>query len=667
LGRGEDFFRAFSAALSTTAAADGSTGAAPRVIGGGPDPWHLHLLAWEYLLPDRRMTRRVDMLEVHSTRWGMKRMELDVSFPNSCLIGEPLPDGPLQRCLIPAAFIPKKPVAVDLEVRDSDNAWVSVPTRRECKLLTEQAVGLIGHHAANLTGQPASDFELGTELRQRIGDVITMEPLKARVSRLHIEKKMQVTAEMSTWLLPLLRRLEDNYLLWAPIEGSPLGDHHISIRRSDRRQGDQVFWPARRVEEDVAVESEAGTIRGRWRPPSKWLFAPSFSAIFARLLLSFGLMPVKFEEETLEAHRFASYHLAMVPPPGVVVREVKSGQIRESQWGEEVPEIEEIGTDVDRTVHGEDTRTGHVHLEMNTNPSWLNSRITFGLRPGTTTLWAMVVVLTCGLLWALRHELDRVLRLASGDSEVEVQIVAAVLLVGPTFAASWSLRSNPTLIRSMVIGAESLLLGSAVVSVAAALVLAGFEPFDWGPVESIDWYASLSYAIAVLIVTGWLQARSWVWWIYRHLLFNTRMNLLATAVFASFAYVAVHFLEDVVVAPAALLLLSGFGLTAVAGNRTSVRLGENSRLPAFWSGLGALVALALAGRELEFFERALSKEEAFRLGEMALAVVGIVAFAMFVASVTREFVRWRRKSKSSTAPQTMDIAGETASAEATST
>jgi hypothetical protein len=613
------------------------------------------------------MTRRVDMLEVHSTRWGMKRMELDVSFPNSCLIGEPLPDGPLQRCLIPAAFIPKEPVAVDLEVRDSDNTWVSVPTRRECKLLTEQAIGLIGDHAAGLTGQPASDFELATELRQRIGDVITVDPLKARISRLHIEKKMQVSAEMAAWLLPLLRRLEDNYLLWAPIEGSPLGDHHISIQRSDRRRGDQVFWPARRVEEDVTVESEAGTIRGRWRPHSKWLYIPSFSAIFARLLLSFGLMPVKFDEEPLEAHRFARYHLAIVPPPGVVVREVKTGQITESQWGKEDPAIEEIGTDVDRTVHGEDTRTGHVHLEMDTNPSWLNSRITFGLRPGTTTLWAMVVVLTCGLLWALRHELDRVLRLAAGDSEVEVQIVAAVLLVGPTFAASWSLRSNPTLIRSMVVGAESLLLGSAVVSVAAALVLAGFRPFGWSAMESIDWYASLSYAIAVLIMTGWLQARSWVWWIYRNLLFNTRMNLLATAMLAGFAYAAVHFLEDVVVVPAVVLLLAGFGLTAVAGNRTSVRLGKNSRLAAFWSGLGALVALALAGRELEFFERTLTKEAAFRFGEVALAVIGLVAFGVFIASVTREFVRWRRNSKSSAVPRTMDVAGKTRPPEPAST
>jgi hypothetical protein len=620
---------------------------APRVVGGGPDPWHLHLLAWEYLLPGRRMTRRVDTLEVHSPRWGMKRMELDVSFPNSCQTGDAQPDA-LERCLIPAVFVPKQPVAVDLEVRDSDGAWVSVPTRRECKLLTEQAIELVGRRAAQLLSRPQADFELDDELRQRVGDVITMEPLKARVSRLHIDEKMNLREETREWLLPLLRRLEDNYLLWAPIEGSPLGDHHLSIRRSDRRQGERLFWPLRLFPDDVEVESRAGTIYGNWRPPSKWIFVPSPAAIFGRLLLTFGLMPIKFDEETLEAHRFASYHLAMVPPKGLVVREVRSGQISESEWEEKKPDIEEMKTDVDRTVHGEDTRTGHVHLEMDRNPSWLNSRITIGLRPGTTTLWAMVVVLTCGLLWVLRQGLDRLLGLEAGGAppEIDIQITAAVLLVGPTFAASWSLRNNPTLIRSMVGGAEGLLFCSAVVSVAAALVLAGFVPFKWEAGKAIDWYASVGYAVAVLIMTGWLQARSVVWVIYRHVLRNTTMNLLATALFCGLAFFTVRTLEEVPVLPMGLLLFAGFALTAVAGNRTSVGLGENSRLAAFWTGLGALVSLALAGRELEFFDLVLSRDNALHYGGLALAVVGGIALAGFLINAGREFVQYLRNDES---------------------
>lgn len=614
-------------------------GPPPRIIGGGPDPWHLHLLAWEYLLPGRRMTRRVDTLEVHSTRWGMKRMELDVSFPTSCLTAKSGPDGPPQRCLIPAAFIPKQPVAVDLEVKGADKAWVSVPTRRECRLLTEQAIELIADHAAALTGAAPADFELGPELRQRIGDVVTMEPLRARISRLHIERKMGLGEGTSAWLLPLLRRLEDNYLLWAPIEGSPLGDHHLSIQRSDRRNGEQFFWPARFFATNLTVESDAGPIEGSWRPPSKWLYIPSPSSIFARLLLSFGLMPVKFDEETLEAHRFASYHLAMIPPPGLVVREVKMGQISESEWGEPAPAIKELSTDLDRTVHGEDTRTGHVHLEMDRNPSWLNSRITIGLRPGTTTLWAMVVVLTCGLLWALRHELGRVLGLDGGKSEIiEVQITAAVLLVGPTFAASWTLRNNPTLIRSMVLGAESLLLASAIVSVAAALVLAGFKPFGWEPLTAIEWYAAITYAIAVLIVTGWLQARSLVWQIYRRILSSTMMNMLATALFCAVGAMGLRLLDGSA-APASALMAAGFALTAVAGNRTSVGLGKNSRLAAFWTGLGALVSLTLAGRELEFFANILSDVDVFHYGEQILALIGGVALLAFIVSGSRKIVR----------------------------
>jgi hypothetical protein len=299
---------------------------------------------------------------------------------------------------------------------------------------------------------------------------------------------------------------------------------------------------------------------------------------------------------------------------------------------------------MDRTVHGKDTRTGHVHLEMDRNPSRLNSRITIGLRPGTTTLWAMVVVLTCGLLWALRHELERILGLAGTAPEViEVQITAAVLLVGPTFAASWTLRNNPTLIRSMVVGAEGLLFSSAIVSVAAALVLAGFKPFGWEPLTAIEWYASASYAIAVLIVTGWLQARSWVWQIYRRILSSTMMNMLATALFCAIAVFAVRTLDGIEV-PAAVLMAAGFALTAVAGNRTSVGLGENSRLAAFWTGLGALVSLALAGRELGFFDNVLSDADAFHYGEQALVLVGGVALLVFIGSASREIVQyWRRK------------------------
>jgi hypothetical protein len=602
------------------------------------------------------MTRRVDMLEVHSTRWGMKRMELDVSIPSSCLTREAAPDGPPERCLIPAALIPKQPVAVDLEVRNSDGDWVSVPTRRECKLLTEQAIELIEKLGGGLTGLPCADFHLSTELRRRIGDVITMDPLRARITRLHIQKKMELREETRDWLLPLLRRLEDNYLLWAPIEGSPLGDHHISIQRSDRRRAEQFFWPLRLFNETVVVESEAGRIEGHWKPPSRWLYVPSPSAIFARLLMSFGLMPIKFDEETLEAHRFASYHLAMVPPSGLVVREVRTGEIPETEWEETNPRPHELGTDFDRTVHGDDTRTGHVHLEMDSNPSKLNSRITIGLRPGTTTLWAMVVVLTCGLLWALRHELERILG-ASNFEAIEVQIVAAVLLVGPTFAASWSLRSNQTLIRSMVVGAQGLLLGSAVLSVAAALVLAGFEPFSWPPEKAIDWYASLSYAVAVLITTGWLQARSLVWLVYRRVLFNTTLNLLATAIFAGIGFWAVRDLDGIPVAPAAVLLSAGFALTAVAGNRVSVRLGENSRLAAFWAGLGALICLALAGRDLEFFDRVTTQADAFRDGEVALLLVAVVALVVFSVQLARKIVqRWRNR-QSSAPSQPLQIAG----------
>lgn len=646
MGKGLDLVRevgdAFARSRGTPLELHGTANGADSV---GEEPWHWHPIAWEYLLPDRPMTRRIDTLEVHSARWGRKVMELDVSFPKSCVMFDGDPDGPDERCMVPAALIPEEPVAVDLEVRDASDSLVSVPTRRECKELTERAMSLISKQAASLLERPRTDFFLDPSLQLRIGDVITRDPLRARISRLHVERKMGVDGAVGEWLFPLLRRLEDNYMLWVPIEGLPLGDHHLTVRRSERRRVDRIFPPARPFEENISVESRAGEISGRWRPASSWLYKASFTAAMGRLLVSFGLMPVKFDDESLEADRFSSYHVCMVPPAGLVVREVKAGGIRESEWGKSKPRIEEISTDLDRTVHGEDSRAGHVHFEMDRNPSWLNSRITIGLRPGTTTLWGAVVVLTCGLLWALHSEISRILAASGGGQErIDVQIAAAALLVVPTFAASWTLRLNdPTMIRNMLGGTRALLLSSAILSVSSALALASISPFGWDAERAVEWYASASYVIAVLIAIGWLQARSVVWIVYRKVLGSTAMNTLATVVLCVLSYAALHPLAGLAVLPAALLVLSGLTLTAVAANRTSVPLGENSRKTAALAGLGGLASLFLAGREIGFFEHVVANHDAVAYGGDFLLLTAVVSALAWLSIAIRSIVRFYRE------------------------
>ena len=431
-------------------------------------------------------------------------------------------------------------------------------------------------------------------------------------------------------------------MLWVPIVGSPLGDHHLSIQRSDRRRLNPIAPPVRkRKKEGEVFHLNAGPVAGRWRHPSRWRRGLDIPALAGRLLVSFGLMPIKFDEETLEANRFSSYHLAMIPPVGLVVREVRTGSIDEAEWGKPDPAIEELSSDQDRTVHGEDSRTGHVHLEMKRNPAWLNSRITIGLRPGTTTLWAAVGLLTCGLLWAVHSEIPRLFGQSPWENRhpLAMQIAAAVLLVGPTFAASWTLRVNdPTLIRNMLGGAQTLLLSTAILSVAAALVLAEIEPFGWDALQATQWYASACYVLAIPLVTGWLQARSTMWWTYRGLLSSTERNVFATALLSGLAYLAVRPLADLPMLPAAMLLFAGLGLTAVAGNRTSVDLGKNNRWAAAVPGVGALVALGLAGRELRFFEGAVERHDAFLYGGRLIALVGVVAAVWFGFLCIRAFV-----------------------------
>ena len=602
--------------------------------------WGNLALAWEYLLPQRRMTRCVDTLEVHSARWGMHRLEVDVSYPQSCAPKEPCTDEGVVQCLIPIAFIPKEPVAADLEVQDATGALVSVPTKTECMALTQCAFSCISQQAGALLQESGDTYSLDSALKQRIGDLIVGAPLHARVTRLEISKNLvpEDAEQKRDWLLPLLHRLEDNYLLWVPITGPPLSEKHLSVRRSDTRVLDPIFPQARRKDIEITVHSEAGDITGHWNPPRKWIRRIDVSAAAGRLLVTFGLMPVKFEDEALESGRFSSYHLCMVPPSGLLIREVKAGGIPEAKWDEPDPPIRELKTSVDRTVRGEDTQTGHVHLAMTSNPTRLNSRVTIGLRPGTTTLWALVAVLTAGLLWSFHHELQHLLGSVhkSGHGHhhhhlLDLQIAVGVLLVGPTFAASWTLREkDPTLLRSMLAGTRLLLLGSALLSVAAALALGGVRPFGWGRAEAIDWYASLSYTIAVLIVIGWLQARSMIWLLYRNVLKRTEWNLAATVLLALAAYMAIRKLSILPIGSTVVLFLTGFGFTAVAGNRTSVRLGQVSRLPAAVAGIAGILTLALASRELRLYNRIADKGFAHTWGSRAELAIAASALLLLL-------------------------------------
>jgi len=612
--------------------------------------WDDHPTAWEYLLPGREMTRRVDTLEVHSQHWGLKSLEIDVGFPDSCSNVERPGDPAL--CLVPVAYIPKRPVASDLEVRNADDGIVSFPTKRECMALTKSAIEQIEAGAPQLLSRPAGEFAISASLAIRIGEVVAWEPLRARTARLDVEENILATGNLGLkeWLLPLLRRLEDNYMLWAPIQGSPRSEHRLSIRRSDAREPDPIFTIVRKAAEFFEIPSEAGTLEGEWCPPRKWRRKFNFSAFIRRALVFLGLMPMKFEQEVIETDRFSSYHLRLVPPPGLIIRAVKVGRIDESQWGQKKPRLKPLKSGADRTIHGEGRRVGHVHLEMSCNPRRLTSQFTIGLRPGTTTLWSSVMVLTTALIWAMHNEVIGLLGLKPGTSkeEVEIQIAAAVLLVGPTFAAAWALRlQEATLIKNMLTGTQILLMVSAVLSIATALVLAGICPFGWGPAKTIEWYASASYVLAVLSVIGWLQAPNSVWLIYRRLLDRNWKNLVGVIALALLSWLALQELPEWPGLLTLALLATGLGSALIAANRFCVRLGESTRLQTMVAALGASLALALASREIEFFNRVADRSLAHQYGSYLELAVAAAAFLLLLG----RGIRYYREGHSSRSPE----------------
>ena len=609
--------------------------------------WETIPLAWEYLLPERTMTRRVDTVEFHSARWAMRRMELDVSFPPTCVRAEG--DSKRSECLVPFAFLPKEPVASDLEVCDAGGAIVSIPTKSESMVLTERALAEISAGAGDLLGVDPDTHMLDEQLRKRCADVIEAIPLDARVLRKEIVAHKLDGEEdpKRAWLLPLLQRLEDSYLLWVPICGRASSQHHLSLCRSDQSEPDPIFRRWRRRPVDLDIPSAEGIVKGHWSPPSK-LRVPDLPEALGRALVTFGLTPVNLEESALEAARFASYHLRLVPPAGLLVREVHAERIPEDQWDVAQPDVVEIKDELELTVQGRDTQTGHVHLSKNRNPSRIRARVTFGIRPGTTTLWALVAVLTCALLLTFHrnfHELFSFLADGEGKSAsskgrhhrhlVDFQIIVAVLLVGPTFAAGWILREkDPALLRSMLAGTRLLLLGSATLAVGTALALAGVTPFGWSRAEAVDWYASASYVIAVVILIGWVQARSLIWAIYRSVLKRAEWNLLASVVLALGSYLAIRKLADFPALSTTALLLGGFGFAAVAGNRAATNLGFANQL----AGVAALLTLALASRELLLFNRLLDRRPAHLWGwrvELAIAVIAVVGLVVYLVKAIR--------------------------------
>ena len=108
---------------------------------------------------------------------------------------------------------------------DATGRVISIPTKRENMALTERAIEELSGDSGMRLADPVRSREL-------IREVISYEPLPARVSRLVFDDHEPAA---SSRLDALLGLLEDQFLLWVPVHGAPASQHHLSISRHEMR------------------------------------------------------------------------------------------------------------------------------------------------------------------------------------------------------------------------------------------------------------------------------------------------------------------------------------------------------------------------------------------------------------------------------------------------
>jgi hypothetical protein len=545
-------------------------------------------LAADYLLDETRLRRRETVLHAYVSEVGTRTTELDFSLP----VGEADHDEEDSGTwYVPVSFLRKDQVAPSLEVRDASNGVLAIPTKRENMALTEMAIDRLVESGAISLSHP-------NETRSQIREIMTSDYLtfrerfSVRVSRLLLQSR-EPGAEQ---IFETLSLLEDHFLLWVPIRGLPGSQHHVTVCRAEPHPSLPILGRARK-RVILQVQTALGQVKVRVGAPTG---RPTVDvgALLSRFLNAFALQPREARAREFEASRFASCHLRFHAPAGFLVRNLRVG-VGDGPGDEATPpRIDELDpAERDVVVQGVDTDVGHVHLARTDNPRRVYLNVTLGLRGGNTTLWMLATVLTAGLLWLVHHHGGY------GPPELQnKQIVAAALLVGPAFASAWSLRAEGgELLRTSLAGARVLLLGSAVLSVATALALAGVHPIGSGRYDTISAYTAVSFFLAAALVVAWLLSSRPTWQLLRSALATPARNLL-TILVLSFLSLLVGLHEGLPLRLAGgLLLLAGLALAVISANTVAERLQSSRTLYRPLAGFGALPLLFAAGYFLGFY------------------------------------------------------------------
>jgi hypothetical protein len=523
----------------------------------------------------------VESIELFTLSRAHKKIDVDLHLPAM---------GTATRLwYLPIAFFEKDPVAPDLEVEDASGSTISVPTKRECMALTAEAIAALDRSGAIQCG--------GEEMEQLIWQLISSgRALESRVVRAIVESRLQPGNEL---LVSLLRRLEDRYLLWVPVYGKPASAHRISLSRRQPLERNPILPRAIKSESEI-LETAAGMAQFSFEART----GPRYPDVFAfgeRVMQAFGLVPLVHEQEVPDARRAASFHLRVHAPEGFVVRDVqldvgdRDERMADSLTGQPSPQDHP-----DVTLQGHESELAHLHCAREENHQSLTMYTIFGIRDGLMTLWAGAVVFTAVLLWGFHRAAPYPVEEAGPGS---LELAGAILLIGPALASAWAIRADTgEVLERFMIGARSVLLLAATLSVLAALSLAGIRPAGWSYSQTIELYAGLGYAAAIPISVAWMVSQRSTWFLYRHVLTTSARNLLCIAGVAVLcAVVSLH--DDPGDRWLGILLLAvGMAFAIVGSNRAgmdSVRV----RLYPFFAFFGLVTALAIAGYYLNVYGR----------------------------------------------------------------
>lgn len=566
-------------------------------------PCHPDQIAWQYLAPEKRMRRWTETIEIFDLHRSQREIAIDFTLPTAA--------GKTQ-WMMPTAYLGKTPVAPDLEVRDASGMAISIPTKRENMAITEKALDALDKAGViSLSADP--------DLRKLCHEVIREANFEARVARLLAESRFGTGNDL---LRGLLRALEDQFLLWVPVTGQPGCDQQIHIRRRQGLHTNVVLRP-KRIKDERTVETAVGPV------PISFLAAtsrrrPNFKAIVGRVLRIFGLAAFEYEHETTEPHRFASFHLRVKAPDGLIVRDVAARVRTATAAGTALTGLRTApASKPGLTYQGRESDLAHFHCAESRNPAVLRAYTTLGIRGGLTTPWAGAAVFTALLLWAV-HRLAPA-NLAAGEAG-HLEATVAVLLIGPALASAWALRADRgDLLESTLGGSRALLLLAAVLSVGVALSLAGFQPFRWSNQTAVEVYASISYGVAALMVVSWALTSPACWFLYREVLNSARRNYAALFLTAALAgAICVH--DQLPVRLVGIVLL-GCGLVMAAIGARPGRSTDTDAAGPYSAAVGAFVTLLGGGWFLGFYEE-LSSRPVVQLAVLASEGVLLVIAAV---------------------------------------